>query len=237
MKNICTECACQKICAYKLENPKNGYDFCNHLIPFCSSCSFHKEIEDEETKEKKYFCSLRSNSEVDPKGYCSEGKNEENEKGKEKIAEKTPMQKHINIYTDGACKGNPGPGGWAAILICEGREKEIVGGEKETTNNRMELMAVISALAAVKEPCEITLTTDSSYVVNAVEKGWLKNWASNGWRKSSGAPVLNPDLWKSLCELLEKHKVKFVWIKGHAGHKYNERCDNLASNFANSVRS
>ena len=136
--------------------------------------------------------------------------------------------KEVSIYTDGACKGNPGPGGYGAILVYGGREKAFSGGEAETTNNRMELSAVITALAALKEPCKVTLTSDSRYVVDAVTKGWLYGWKRKNWRKADGKPALNADLWEKLLPLLEKHEVEFVWIKGHAGHAYNERCDALA---------
>lgn len=140
--------------------------------------------------------------------------------------------KHIDIYTDGACRGNPGPGGWGAILVYKGHEKELSGGEAHTTNNRMELCGVIAALKALKEPCEITLTTDSKYVADAVNNGWAKGWRARGWRKGDKSPALNPDLWEVLLQLLEQHKVTFVWVKGHAGHPYNERCDQLATGFA-----
>ncbi len=143
--------------------------------------------------------------------------------------------KKVEIYTDGACRGNPGKGGWGAILVYEGREKELSGGEAETTNNRMELSAVIAALGALKEPCEVTLTTDSQYIVNAIEKGWLASWQSRGWRKSDKGAVLNVDLWQKLLALLDEHKVRFVWVKGHDGHPYNERCDKLATDFADTL--
>jgi ribonuclease HI len=143
--------------------------------------------------------------------------------------------KHVDIYTDGACRGNTGKGGWGAILVYEGREKELSGGEKMTTNNRMELSAVITALSALKEPCDVKLTTDSQYVVNAIEKGWLASWMKNNWRKSDKSAVLNVDLWKELVTLLDKHKVTFVWVKGHNGHPYNERCDILATTFADGL--
>lgn len=142
--------------------------------------------------------------------------------------------KHVNIYTDGACRGNPGRGGWGAILVYGEKEKEMSGGEPMTTNNRMELSAVIAALSALKEPCEVTLTTDSQYVVNAIEKGWLDNWQKNNWRKSDRGEVLNVDLWVKLVELISLHKVDFVWVKGHNGHPYNERCDKLATLVADS---
>ena len=142
--------------------------------------------------------------------------------------------KSVNIYTDGACRGNPGRGGWGAILVYGAKEKEMSGGEPMTTNNRMELSAVIAALAALKEPCIVTLTTDSQYVVNAIEKGWLKGWSKNNWRKSDKSEVLNVDLWKQLLTLLEMHKVEFVWVRGHNGHVYNERCDKLATAVADS---
>ena len=139
--------------------------------------------------------------------------------------------KSIEIFTDGACSGNPGPGGWGAVLRYNGVEKELFGGELSTTNNRMELTAVIKALEALKEPCFVTLTTDSKYVADGIDKGWAKSWQKNGWRKSDKKPALNTDLWQRLLELLEIHTVKIVWVKGHAGHPENERCDTLAVNF------
>ena len=142
--------------------------------------------------------------------------------------------KHVYIYTDGACRGNPGPGGWGAILVYNGHEKELSGGHPETTNNRMELTAVITALAALKEPCEVTLTSDSKYVIDAITKGWAVSWRAKGWRKADKSPALNVDLWETLLGLLEKHKVEFVWVHGHTGHPYNERCDVLATTFADS---
>ena len=136
--------------------------------------------------------------------------------------------KHVDIYTDGACSGNPGPGGWGAILVYGPHEKELSGGEHKTTNNRMELTAVIEALSLLKEPCEVTLTTDSKYVSDGVTLGWARGWKARGWKKSNGDPALNPDLWDKLLGLLDRHKVYFVWVKGHNGHPYNERCDALA---------
>lgn len=136
--------------------------------------------------------------------------------------------KKIEVFTDGACQGNPGPGGWGAVLRYNGTEKEISGGEKQTTNNRMELSAVIGALSLLKEPCEITVTSDSKYVCDAITKGWAKSWKRNGWIKGDKKPALNPDLWDKLLSLLEIHKVNIVWVKGHAGHSENERCDRLA---------
>lgn len=136
--------------------------------------------------------------------------------------------KEVNIYTDGACSGNPGPGGYCAILVYGGREKVLSGGEKNTTNNRMELLAVITALEALKEPCEVEVVSDSKYVVDAVEKGWLLSWEQKGWRKADKKPVLNVELWQRLLPLLRTHKVRFTWIRGHAGHPYNERCDAIA---------
>jgi ribonuclease HI len=143
--------------------------------------------------------------------------------------------KHVDIYTDGACRGNPGKGGWGAILVYGGREKELSGGERETTNNRMELSAVIAALSALKEPCDITLTSDSKYVVDAVTKGWVESWRRNGWRKADKSPALDVDLWEQLLPLLQTHHVNFVWVRGHNGHPYNERCDVLATTFADSL--
>ena len=136
--------------------------------------------------------------------------------------------KKVYIFTDGACSGNPGPGGWGAVLRYNATEKELSGGEKETTNNRMELTACIEALTLLKEPCEVELTTDSQYVVNGITKGWAESWRKNGWRKSDKKPALNSDLWELLLAQCERHKVTFNWIKGHAGHEENERCDKLA---------
>lgn len=136
--------------------------------------------------------------------------------------------KKVYIFTDGACSGNPGPGGWGAVLRYNSVEKELSGGEKETTNNRMELTACIEALTLLKEPCEVELTTDSQYVVNGIAKGWAESWRKNGWKKSDKKPALNSDLWELLLAQCERHKVTFNWIKGHAGHEENERCDKLA---------
>ncbi|MCH5182972.1 MAG: ribonuclease HI [Oscillospiraceae bacterium] len=137
--------------------------------------------------------------------------------------------KTVELYTDGACSGNPGPGGYGAILVFGGRERELSGGEQETTNNRMELMAAIVGLEALKEPCRVVLTSDSRYLVDAVEKKWLESWVKRGWKKADGKPALNVDLWQRLLVQLERHNVSFRWIKGHAGHPYNERCDELAT--------
>ena len=136
--------------------------------------------------------------------------------------------KRVEIFTDGACSGNPGAGGWGAILRYNNVEKELSGGEENTTNNRMELTAVISALAALKEACNITLYTDSRYVMDGIEK-WIATWKQNGWRTANKkSPVKNIELWQQLDELQEKHEIRWVWVKGHAGHKENERCDELA---------
>lgn len=144
--------------------------------------------------------------------------------------------KRVEIYTDGSCKKNPGPGGWAAILVCGAAEKELCGGEADTTNNRMELTAVIRALEALKEKCRVTLTTDSKYVSDGITKGWAASWKARGWKKADKSPALNPDLWGTLLDLCELHEVKFVWVKGHAGHPYNERCDTLAQSEADKYR-
>lgn len=141
---------------------------------------------------------------------------------------KVILLKEVEIYTDGACKGNPGPGGWGAVLRYKGVEKEISGGERQTTNNRMELTAVISALELLKEVCKVTLYTDSQYVCNAVNLGWAKKWKANGWMRNKKEKALNPELWERLLALCEKHEVSFNWVKGHAGHPENERCDRLA---------
>ena len=135
--------------------------------------------------------------------------------------------KKVTIYTDGACSGNPGPGGWGAILIYEGKKKELSGGEAMTTNNRMELISVITALEALREPCEVDLYTDSRYVSNAVSLGWLESWRRRGWTRKGG-DVKNIDLWLKLSPLIEKHNVTFIWVKGHAENDYNNRCDELA---------
>ena len=136
--------------------------------------------------------------------------------------------KKVEIFTDGACKGNPGPGGWGAVLRYKGTEKEISGGEANTTNNRMELTAVIKALEMLKEPCEVTLYSDSQYICNALTKGWAKKWKANGWMRNKKEKALNPELWEVLLKLYDTHKVDIVWVKGHAGHPENERCDRLA---------
>ena len=136
--------------------------------------------------------------------------------------------KTVDIFTDGACSGNPGPGGWGAVLRYNGHEKELSGGEAETTNNRMELCAVIFALEALREPCEVNLYSDSQYVCNALTQGWAKKWRANGWMRNKKEKALNPDLWERLLVLCEKHTVHVNWVKGHAGHPENERCDRLA---------
>ena len=143
--------------------------------------------------------------------------------------------KKVDIYTDGACRGNPGRGGWGAVLVYNGREKELSGGEKETTNNRMELTAAIKALSMLREPCEVTLTSDSKYLIDAITKKWVYSWKAKNWKKSDGSKALNIDLWEELLPLLETHKVSFVWVKGHDGHPYNERCDKLATDFADNL--
>ena len=136
--------------------------------------------------------------------------------------------KTVTLYTDGACSGNPGPGGWGAILEYMGIEKELSGGEDNTTNNRMELTAVIRGLQALKEPCVVELYSDSKYVIDALEKGWAWGWKKRGWIKSDKKPALNPDLWAPLLAESEKHEITYHWLKGHAGHPENERCDRMA---------
>ncbi|MDF7801694.1 ribonuclease HI [Pontiellaceae bacterium B1224] len=138
------------------------------------------------------------------------------------------MSDVIEVYTDGACKGNPGPGGYGVVLISGGRKRELSGGFRKTTNNRMELLACIEGLKALKKPTTVVLTSDSKYVVNAVEKGWAKKWRSNGWKLSPSKPAKNPDLWAELLDLCDVHKVEFKWVKGHNNHPENERCDELA---------
>ena len=136
--------------------------------------------------------------------------------------------KKVDIFTDGACSGNPGPGGWGAIIRYNGVEKEISGSDPSTTNNRMELTAVIEALKCLKEKCDVTIYSDSQYFTNAVTKGWAVSWRAKGWNRSGNEKVLNPELWEELLRLLENHKVDIIWVKGHAGHPENERCDALA---------
>ena len=144
--------------------------------------------------------------------------------------------KHVDIYTDGSCRGNPGVGGWGAVLVYGTRQKELSGGEAQTTNNRMELTAVIEALSALKEPCDVTLTSDSKYVIDALDQGWARGWKQRGWKKADKSPALNPDLWERLLQLIDYHNVTTVWVKGHAGHPYNERCDQLATDFADKIK-
>ena len=136
--------------------------------------------------------------------------------------------KNVQIYTDGACSGNPGPGGYGAILVYKNFERELSEGFIETTNNRMELLGAIKALELLKEPCSVMLTSDSKYLVDGINLGWAKKWKSNNWFKPDKKKAQNIDLWERLLELLEIHTVTFVWVKGHAGHPYNERCDALA---------
>ena len=136
--------------------------------------------------------------------------------------------KEVVIYTDGACSGNPGPGGYGAVIIFNRYKKEISGGEKQTTNNRMEMMGAIAALEALKEPCKVKLYSDSRYVVDAIDKGWVIKWQANGWRRNKKDPALNVDLWLRMLAALDKHDAKFLWLKGHSGHPENERCDSLA---------
>ena len=144
--------------------------------------------------------------------------------------------RQVILYTDGACSGNPGPGGWGAVLRYGRHEREMSGGEHETTNNRMELMAVIMGLEALKEPCAVELYSDSRYVIDALSKGWAKSWRARGWVKSDKKPALNPDLWEQLLDLSMEHDVTFVWVKGHAGHPQNERCDKLATSYIEQLK-
>lgn len=136
--------------------------------------------------------------------------------------------KKVDLYTDGACSGNPGPGGWGAILVYGEQEKVMSGGDSETTNNRMELTAAIEGLNALKEPCLVRLYSDSKYLIDGMTKGWARGWRSRGWKKSDGKPALNRELWKILLSLDEYHEIEYHWVKGHAGNPYNERCDRLA---------
>lgn len=145
-------------------------------------------------------------------------------------------KKHVELFTDGACSGNPGPGGYGALLRCDGKVRELSGAEKQTTNNRMELMAVIAGLEALKFSCKVTVYSDSKYVVDAISQGWAAKWRKNGWKRSGNEPALNPDLWERLLNLIAAHEVTMVWVKGHAGHPENERCDALAVGARESVQ-
>ncbi|OZA20629.1 MAG: ribonuclease HI [Novosphingobium sp. 17-62-19] len=139
--------------------------------------------------------------------------------------------KHVQIFTDGACKGNPGKGGWGALLRIGDHERELAGSEKDTTNNRMELMAAIQALQALKQPCQVTLHTDSKYVIDGITK-WIFGWQKKGWKTADNKPVKNEDLWRLLVDVVRPHKIEWVWVKGHDGHPENERVDKLASDAA-----
>jgi ribonuclease HI len=140
--------------------------------------------------------------------------------------------KTVHIYTDGACRHNPGPGGWGAILVYGEKEKELSGGEPMTTNNRMELLSAIVAFEALKEPCQVIYTSDSQYVINGLEKKWAEGWKKKGWKKSDGSPAQNADLWDRLLQAIAPHSISYDWVRGHAGHPYNERCDKLATQAA-----
>lgn len=144
--------------------------------------------------------------------------------------------KEVTLYTDGACSGNPGPGGWGAILIYKDYKKEMSGGDKETTNNKMELTAAIEGLSALKEQCRVKLYSDSKYLIDGITKGWARSWRQKGWKKSDGKPALNIDLWEKILELDEYHEIEYIWVKGHAGNPYNERCDRLAVGFYESLK-
>jgi ribonuclease HI len=142
--------------------------------------------------------------------------------------------KHVTIYTDGGCIKNPGPGGYGTVLIYGSHRKELSGGFRSTTNNRMEIYAAIAGLESIKEPCQVTLYSDSQYLVNAIQKGWARRWRANGWRRSNKEKAINPDLWERLLKLCEMHTVRFEWVRGHAGQIENERCDQLAGTAARS---
>ncbi len=140
--------------------------------------------------------------------------------------------KHVTLYTDGACSKNPGPGGYGVVLLYDSHRKELSKGFRKTTNNRMEILAAIAGLEALKEPCRVTLYSDSQYLVNAVEKGWVRRWQANGWMRNKTERAVNPDLWERLLALCSIHQVQFKWLRGHAGHEENERCDELATSAA-----
>lgn len=145
--------------------------------------------------------------------------------------------KKVILYTDGACSGNPGVGGWGAVLMFNGHEKRISGAEDATTNNRMEVTAVIEGLKCLKEPCEVDVYSDSAYTVNAFEKGWIYDWKRSGWKKSDNKPVLNAELWQELLTLSQKHKLNFIKVKGHADNEYNNICDKLATDAVKNFKS
>ena len=149
-------------------------------------------------------------------------------RGLKLIKRKRKPMKQVTIYTDGACSGNPGPGGWGAILLYGAHKKELSGGAPDTTNNRMELTAVIEALSMLKEPCVVELWSDSKYVIDGLSKGWAKGWQKRGWIKSDKKPALNPDLWERLLELTDRHEMRYHWVKGHAENEKNNRCDQMA---------
>ena len=144
--------------------------------------------------------------------------------------------KEVCLYTDGACRGNPGVGGWGAILVYGKYEKEMSGGDRETTNNKMELTAAIEGLSALKEPCRVKLYSDSKYLIDGITKNWARSWRSKGWKKSDGKPALNVDLWEKILRLDEYHEIEYIWVKGHAGNPYNERCDRLAVAYYESLK-
>ena len=146
----------------------------------------------------------------------------------DKGAKEVDIMKTVELYTDGACSGNPGPGGWGAILRWNGHQRELSGGEAQTTNNRMELTAVIQGLLALRESCVVELWSDSKYVIDALEKGWAWGWRKKGWIKSDKKPALNPDLWAMLLDLTRQHEMHYHWVKGHADNEFNNRCDALA---------
>lgn len=247
----CLECMFNSMCAHRNESTPVEEQTCVFenfpKLPYCFACDYSKKHVDEITGKVSYFCiRLGTPTPVRTLDFCSRGKPRvarDEPKAEPQMAEASaktneiqdatsttpnPARKHVDIYTDGACKGNPGPGGWGAIIVYASKEKELGGNDPSTTNNRMELMAVISALSTLKEPCTVKVTTDSRYVCDAITKGWAKNWRAKGWKKANGDPALNPDLWDQMLNLLEKHEVTLEWIKGHDGHPYNERCDKIA---------
>jgi len=140
--------------------------------------------------------------------------------------------KHITLYTDGACRGNPGRGGYGTLLVYNGHEKELSAGFSKTTNNRMEILAALVGLESIKEPCEVTVYSDSKYLIDAMSKGWIHGWKKKGWSRGPGKPLKNADLWKRMYQVIPKHKIHWKWVKGHAGHPENERCDILATTAA-----
>lgn len=243
-KNMrCDYCAFANACKFTTTGIPAAPNGCNLsvAVPYCKDCELSEKFVEDITGEESYFCKRSQDTRpVGKMDFCIWGEPKPQlvkreispEPNEVSRSSATTTTKKVDIYTDGACKGNPGPGGWGAIIVFGKNEKILGGGDPETTNNRMELTAVIEALSILKGSCDVTLTTDSKYVVDSVTKGWVNSWKNKEWKKADGKPALNVDLWEKLLVLLDKHKVSFEWIKGHDGHPYNERCDTIACEHA-----